>query len=283
MWNTAVSRQRWSAAALILALSGCTGLSDAKYELSQKIRTKNAWEEFNACQSQPLTTDYAIGWKAGYYDVATGGAGCPPVVPPRCYWKPPVFTEHDPSKRDDWYCGFVAGAASAKSQPDFHYLKAYLPSSCDPHQSQSVMPVEQDVVPVQRFRPSEPEAYFDQQFKENPPQAHQSPQVPQIPKVPHVPQVPQAPKGTSENQKSPDGPRTVPPPPPGMRFPPADSDSADPATEAGGNNDAQPGAGSAPGKSLLRRLVDQNKQQQAGVQRSSSPKRPVAPVSRTEG
>jgi hypothetical protein len=149
MWNTVGSRRGWSAMALLLTLSGCTALSDTKYELGQRIRAKHAWEEFNSCQCEPLTCDYACGWKAGYYDVATGGTGCPPVVAPKRYWKPPVFCEHDPSKRDDWYCGFSAGAACAQSQPDYHYVKACLPRVCCPVQDFRIAPASME-------QPSEP-------------------------------------------------------------------------------------------------------------------------------
>jgi hypothetical protein len=138
MWNMDVSRSRCCAVALLLILSGCTGLSDAKYELGQKIRTQQAWRSYDGCHGQAYTLDYSTGWKAGYYDVATGGEGCPPVVAPRRYWKPPVFCEYDPSRRDEWYCGFQDGAACAKSQPDHHYLKAFLPpSTCCPVQNAS--------------------------------------------------------------------------------------------------------------------------------------------------
>lgn len=136
MWNKAVSKGRWGAFALFLSLSGCTALSDCKYELGQKIRTSQAWHEFDGCHDQCFTSDYSSGWKAGYYDVATGGEGCPPVIAPKKYWKPPVFVEYDPSLRDDWYCGFQDGAAYAKCQPDHHYLQAYLPPrTCCPVQA----------------------------------------------------------------------------------------------------------------------------------------------------
>ena len=138
MWNTVVSKGRLSALALFLSLSGCTALSDCKYEVGQKIRTKQAWHEYDGCHDQCFTCDYSSGWKAGYYDVATGGEGCPPVIAPKKYWKPPVFFEYDPSLRDDWYCGFQDGAACAKCQPDHHYLQAYLPPrTCCPVQAAS--------------------------------------------------------------------------------------------------------------------------------------------------
>lgn len=133
MWNKVVSRGRWCGLALFLSMTGCTAISDTKYELGQKIRTGQAWHEFDGCNEQSFTSDYKSGWKAGYYDVATGSDGRPPVIPPKNYWKPPVFFEHDPSLCNDWYCGYQDGAACAKCQPDYHYLPTFMPNShCQP-------------------------------------------------------------------------------------------------------------------------------------------------------
>jgi len=155
MWNMVVSRRRWSAFALLLTLTGCTTLNDCKYELGQKIRTKQAWHEFDGCHTECFTVDYKNGWKAGYYDVATGGSGCPPVVAPKEYWKPPVFCEYDPSRRDDWYCGFLDGAACGKCEPNHHYLQTYLPPAvCCPVQTvccPEVMVEEPEMFPMEHI------------------------------------------------------------------------------------------------------------------------------------
>ena len=81
---------------------------------------------------QCFTCDYREGWKKGYYDVLTGGDGRPPVVPPKKYWKPPVFTQHDPSRQDEWYTGYQDGASCAKSQPDFHYVPTFMAPALHP-------------------------------------------------------------------------------------------------------------------------------------------------------
>ena len=140
MWNSLMVKGRWPAAALILSLSGCTALSDCKYEAGQKYRTSQAWHEFDGCNEQCFTCDYRDGWKKGYYAVLTGGDGQPPLVPPKKYWKPPVFTEHDPSLQNEWYTGYQDGASCAKSQPDFHYVPTFLPNSpgSTVHASQSM-------------------------------------------------------------------------------------------------------------------------------------------------
>ena len=126
MRNKVVQRGSWRSFALFLSLSGCTALSDCKYETGQKIRTSQAWHEFDGCNEQCFTCDYRDGWKKGYYDVLTGGDGRPPVVPPKKYWKPPVFTEHDPSRQNDWFIGYQDGAACAKTQPDYHYVPTFM-------------------------------------------------------------------------------------------------------------------------------------------------------------
>lgn len=129
MRNTAVRSRIWITllGMQLLALNGCVGISDCKYELGQKIRTSQAWNAYNHCHEECFSCDYRDGWKAGYFDVATGGEGCPPLIAPRRYWRPPVFCQHDPSRRDEWYCGYQDGAACAKTQPDFHYLKLWVP------------------------------------------------------------------------------------------------------------------------------------------------------------
>ena len=137
MWNTVVWKKRWAGVALLSLFSGCTALSDCKYELGQKIRTGQAWHEYDGCHEDCFTLDYRSGWKAGYYDVITGGSGCPPLIAPKKYWKPPVFTEHDSSKRNDWYSGFQDGAACAKCQPDHHFLEVWSPPTYCPVDSVS--------------------------------------------------------------------------------------------------------------------------------------------------
>lgn len=128
MGNRMVSRFAPVLILTAVSITGCTSLCDAKYEMTQKIRTCKAWYEYDTeCF---VTGDYKHGWKAGYYDVITGGTGCPPVVAPSKYWTPPVFSQHDPSRRDDWYRGFQDGAACAKCEPELHYLQTFMPPRC---------------------------------------------------------------------------------------------------------------------------------------------------------
>lgn len=202
MRNKAISKGQFSALALILALTGCTALSDCKYEVGQKIRTKQAWCEFNSCHQQYFTRDYSSGWKAGFYDVATGGSGCPPVIAPKKYWKPPVFVEYDPSRRDDWYCGFQDGAAYAKTQPDHHYLKVFLsprkscPVQTDLHPQVQGEPVDFPMEHLQ-MAPGEP----DDVIQILPPVQGSAPAAvdPAVPSQPEVQEPPEGPAPTPTN------------------------------------------------------------------------------------
>ena len=204
MWNKVVSRGKLSALALFLSLPGCTAISDCKYEVSQKVRTSQAWHEFDGCQDECFTCDYQSGWKAGYYDVITGGTGCPPVIAPKKYWKPPVVFEHDPCRRNDWYCGFQDGAACAKCQPDYHYLQTFMPgpAHCKPQcVSHGTVVSEPTEFPVEHLGapPAEPMT------------------------APAEGQVEQAPAATTETAPAATAPETAPMPMPEGAVPPAET------------------------------------------------------------
>ncbi len=203
MWYKAVFRGRMGAIALCLSLPGCTAISDCKYEVSQKIRTGQAWHEFDGCNDECFTGDYKIGWKAGYYDVATGGDGQPPLIAPKKYWKPPVFIEHDPSRRNEWYAGFQDGASCAKCQPDHHFLQTFLPEQTQ-YVSHAASPGSHETFPLEHLR-----SYPDQVPAEVSPAAEigeggTSPGLQVEPSAP-MPEQP-ANSGPEEYEKDPEGP-----------------------------------------------------------------------------
>ena len=112
---------------LVTVTAGCAGFDDMRYEHVQKKRTCSAWRCYDSQSSCHYGCDYEEGWKAGYYDVLTGGCGEPPVVAPRKYWNPHKIINHCDQKRNRWYVGFQDGAAAAKRCPDTHYLKLWMP------------------------------------------------------------------------------------------------------------------------------------------------------------
>jgi len=121
---------RLLAACVLVGVGGCASLNDHCYEKTQRARAREAWRQHGApCKDQTCAKDYAAGWKDGFYDVATGGKGCPPVVAPSCYWKPSQILEACDSKRLAYYDGFQDGVACALQYPQTHYLKLW--SSCE--------------------------------------------------------------------------------------------------------------------------------------------------------
>lgn len=108
-------------------VAGCASLADSHYEHTQRLRTEiacieNVWGSERNCGA-----DYRAGWKAGYYDVTTGGEGVPPLFAPHNYWSPLQTLKYGDQKRAMWYSGFQDGAALAAQQPDTHYLKVWAP------------------------------------------------------------------------------------------------------------------------------------------------------------
>jgi hypothetical protein len=115
---------------MLAPLVGCASISDSRYETTQMLRAKSAWRSLPDCaKSHCYPEDYKLGWCDGYYDVLTGGKGCPPVIAPERYWKPEQILENCDRRRHAYYDGFQDGVACALSQPDTHYLKMW--SSCE--------------------------------------------------------------------------------------------------------------------------------------------------------
>jgi hypothetical protein len=114
----------------LMPMAGCASLTDFHYEQTQRSRARAAWHEHGvATTPAAYARDYRAGWKDGFYDVATGGKGCPPVVAPCHYWKPSQILEDRDQARHAYYSGFQDGVAAALQYPQTHYLKLW--SSCE--------------------------------------------------------------------------------------------------------------------------------------------------------
>ncbi|HBJ36777.1 MAG TPA: hypothetical protein DDZ51_18885 [Planctomycetaceae bacterium] len=117
-------------ACMLAGTGGCASLTDHHYEQTQRARAREAWRQHGAkCRNPACEKDYAAGWKDGFYDVATGGKGCPPIVAPCKYWDPDQILVDRDSRRLAYYDGFQDGVASSLQYPPTHYLKLW--SSCE--------------------------------------------------------------------------------------------------------------------------------------------------------
>lgn len=58
--------------------------------------------------------DFRFGFQQAYIDVANGGNGTLPAVPPSRYWAAPYRTTWGHNKAREWFSGYEAGASAAK-------------------------------------------------------------------------------------------------------------------------------------------------------------------------
>jgi len=120
---------------LLASLSGCTAIQDCHYETTNRLRTELAWMSVPptpAAQDLASTiwgrpSHYRHGWKQGYYDVAMGGAGERPFLPPQKYWSAGYQNPNGERAIAMWYQGYHDGAQAAHqfATGRYHYLRPY--------------------------------------------------------------------------------------------------------------------------------------------------------------
>ena len=80
-----------------------------------EVWAKQSWHENKDCVAdRPHLKHFGEGYQAGYRDVASGGSGCPPVLPPRCYWAWHYQSPEGQAKVAAWFEGYPHGAATAE-------------------------------------------------------------------------------------------------------------------------------------------------------------------------
>jgi hypothetical protein len=63
---------------------------------------------------QQHNREFEAGYRAGYENVASGGDGCTPSLPPRQYWGWRYQSPEGQAKVGAWFAGFPHGAAAAE-------------------------------------------------------------------------------------------------------------------------------------------------------------------------
>ncbi|MCC6510343.1 MAG: hypothetical protein IT423_14665 [Pirellulaceae bacterium] len=107
-----------------LGFSGCVAsLQDAHYAVVNKSRAEYAWYSSTSFSDRwKCGSDYAYGYKMGYYDASTGKGCVVPAVPPPCYWSTKYQCCEGQKHIQDWYRGYQTGVAVAQGSgyPSFH-------------------------------------------------------------------------------------------------------------------------------------------------------------------
>lgn len=107
-----------------LGLCGCAASwQDLHYAAVNKTRAEYSWYSSTSISDRwNCGSDYAYGYKSGYYDKATGKACTLPAVPPPCYWSTKYQCCDGQKHIADWYRGYQCGVAAAEGSgyPYFH-------------------------------------------------------------------------------------------------------------------------------------------------------------------
>ena len=107
--------------------AGCAQLADSRMEARTRRMARAAYTTSpGACNGVVHSIDYAKGFEDGYYDVASGGEGCPPALPPKKYWRAAYQTPVGREHIEAYFQGFRDGAAAAKADGAAAYGTLYV-------------------------------------------------------------------------------------------------------------------------------------------------------------
>ena len=103
---------------LLSCFSGCYEVRDGIDECAMKVRNKRraraAWRRSKSVYDCiEYRDDFEDGFRDGYYDIASGGRGTPPTLPPRKYWNSRYQNQEGHMKMMAWFDGFDHGALAA--------------------------------------------------------------------------------------------------------------------------------------------------------------------------
>jgi hypothetical protein len=120
---------------LLGASNGCVVLRECTSDCVTWMQARSAYR----CAACPPDCrherkHYAHGWKQGYIDVAQGGEGCAPPLPPDRYQSCVYQCSEGQAAIRSWYCGYQDGAHAAFScgVQQFNYIPSPVCSSPPP-------------------------------------------------------------------------------------------------------------------------------------------------------
>jgi hypothetical protein len=127
-----------------LGLTGCAEIQEVKINIRNRYLAKEAWQslqETAGCMNHE--SDFGRGFRAGYYDVALGGNGCPPPLPPQRYWSVRYMSITGREKTEAWFAGFRYGAMVAQQDGIGTFLE--LPTSIPEESTRRSLPMPPDL------------------------------------------------------------------------------------------------------------------------------------------
>jgi hypothetical protein len=109
-------------------VAGCSSIAsvqDLHYSWTNKHRASAAWlSNTSSAERRELGSDYAHGFKKGFYDASTGRGCKTPAVPPPNYWSTKYQCCEGQQCIQNWFRGYQCGvvAAEGKGFPSFHEI-----------------------------------------------------------------------------------------------------------------------------------------------------------------
>lgn len=136
--------------------SGCLyEIRDEIIDCEVNVRNhRRAWVSWGRCypvyQSTEFLHDFRCGFIAGYKSVARGGTGCPPAIPPSCYWKPERQTPEGKASANAWFDGFSHGvlAANADGVAEMNQIVTRGGKNSNGNGKQMLLPADQYPLPI---------------------------------------------------------------------------------------------------------------------------------------
>lgn len=140
----------WIGLAASLGLTGCADFQEMKVEFRNRYLAKEAWnslQETYGCMNHEK--DFGRGFREGYHNVASGGPGCPPILPPRRYWSVRYMSMDGRARTEAWFAGFRYGALVAEQDGVGLFME--LPTSLPSEDTRRKVPL-----PADLYEESEP-------------------------------------------------------------------------------------------------------------------------------
>ncbi|MGE0379125.1 MAG: hypothetical protein AB7Q45_27300, partial [Planctomycetaceae bacterium] len=95
---------------------------DEEFATFEAIRRAN--RSLRKCYDSTPSFDFKDGYRQAFVDVAMGGTGQVPAVPPERYWSTCYRTAAGHQRAQTWYAGYVAGAARAVTMCRYEFNDA---------------------------------------------------------------------------------------------------------------------------------------------------------------